>query len=777
MKRKIALSLVLAIISVLLLTGCHPFIFWTSFAGYNGEKNASGVEDIYNNYVIKKYLDPEDIDTLLSKDNLRILKSKNAENFHEAVKKCRNLQDIGFEYSFEMTFNTSNTLISSVYDLDAMTYLLDNGADPNTADEDVTPLMFYANLGFKPHCDLLLEYGADINLAGKFGLKPIDCALLCGNDLEFIQYLVEKGATVDAYTLDAALYGNAGQGAVSLFKTLHYTKNFYNDEDAYCHYENVRYILQLLQKSGQPIDLDPALQASILGDSAEANTILTNSGEKISSEKVSIPVDMSEIEATTFGDISDTISSLLDKYNLSEIEDILDTDENKQLKHSIYLNQVLFYVAAFGSLKDIDNILENGPEQFLGIADGQGLKLIFVAIKYNNMENVKYLLELDDNQINEAMDYAVRSNNIEAAEYLIEKGGKLHESNAEEDPDYPINSLPLACLISPANKRLANCGLDSIISVEMSDQQSKQCIAMLEFLKQNNFIYSNSDLDEAVTYAAEHGEKRVLEYLLKTYGTPQFAINALDKAADVETIKLLQKYGANILQTNKGAEYIGSAADLGSYDKLQYFLNIGADTNSLDTEGKTPLYYAVKNGKLDMVKLLVDKGAQISAESLTDSEGNNMMANIISVNGSNSILDYLISKGYDINVQYKDGETPMTELVDECIASYEQEGEYNPVDLNPTFGALLWNWLKEGYSESEMGQRFDLAGFGNSEEFSEAWNELMHEKYLERIELLLKYKADPRIENARGKSAYDLANEKGFDDIVKLFEDAGYKNG
>lgn len=182
----------------------------------------------------------------------------------------------------------------------------------------------------------------------------------------------------------------------------------------------------------------------------------------------------------------------------------------------------------------------------------------------------------------------------------------------------------------------------------------------------------------------------------------------------------------------------------------------------------------MENGKLDMVKLLVENGALVSAEILTDSEGNNMMANIISVNGSNSILDYLISKGYDINAQYKDGETPMTELVGECITSFEQGGKYNPVDTNKTAGTTVWNWMKEGYSESEMGQKFSLAGFDNSDEFCEAWSELMHEKYLERIQLLLSYKADPTIENAQGKNAYELANEKGFDDIVKLFDNAGY---
>ena len=53
----------------------------------------------------------------------------------------------------------------------------------------------------------------------------------------------------------------------------------------------------------------------------------------------------------------------------------------------------------------------------------------------------------------------------------------------------------------------------------------------------------------------------------------------------------------------------------------------------------------------------------------------------------------------------------------------------------------------------------------------------MHEKYLKRTRLLLTYQAGPAVKNVNGKNAYDLASEKGFDDIVKLFDDAGYKNG
>lgn len=582
MKRKIALALVLVIISALLLTGCPiPFL---DYPGFTGSKSVSDVEDIYNNYLIGSYLVPDDVEEEFSnileyeerESYPEIFKSVNEDSFHEAVQKCDNLQDLGFTYYTGIYNKSSNALFISIYDLDAMAYLLDNGADPNTADNSVTPLMFCANLGQKPICDLLLEHGADINLAGKYGLRPLDCALISGCGLDFIQYLVEKGATVDAMTLDAALYGDSGEGTMTTLSFLFLENNIYNFEDAYCRYENVRYILQILLESGQQTDMDPALQAAIMGDSAEVKKILKKNGEKISTGEAIIPT---EIDASDVFDeeyiqiilemVDEAISGPLDQYNLSKIEDVLDkilhkfskdsdTEEieAEQSKRNFYLNQLLFNVAAFGNLKDMEDIMENGSKQFLGITNGLGLDLMSVAIQYNNMENVKYLEETFHFHTDEALKYAVYFNNIDAAKYLMERGGKLTDSNTEENEDNIINDLPLACLKAQYYGSSLTWGAEETLS-----QQSEKCIAMLEFLKQYNYSYKDSGLDKAITFAVEKSDQEVLEYLLKNYGTPQLAKNALNIGADVDTVKLLLQYGADILKTNKGAEYVGSAAE------------------------------------------------------------------------------------------------------------------------------------------------------------------------------------------------------------------------
>ena len=49
-------------------------------------------------------------------------------------------------------------------------------------------------------------------------------------------------------------------------------------------------------------------------------------------------------------------------------------------------------------------------------------------------------------------------------------------------------------------------------------------------------------------------------------------------------------------------------------DYIKVLMNYGADINKCNLYDKTPLHYAVENNNLDMVKFLVEKGANINAK-------------------------------------------------------------------------------------------------------------------------------------------------------------------
>jgi ankyrin repeat protein len=58
------------------------------------------------------------------------------------------------------------------------------------------------------------------------------------------------------------------------------------------------------------------------------------------------------------------------------------------------------------------------------------------------------------------------------------------------------------------------------------------------------------------------------------------------------------------------------AADTGDTAAVQQLLQTGADINAARSDGVTPLFMASLKGRADVVKLLLDKGANASAANL-----------------------------------------------------------------------------------------------------------------------------------------------------------------
>ena len=83
----------------------------------------------------------------------------------------------------------------------AVKTLLNNGADPNSAGEDSTPVLGMA--AYEGHTEIvkfLIEKGADVNVRDKNGISPLWSAAYRGY-AEMVKLLLEKGADVDAKTI------------------------------------------------------------------------------------------------------------------------------------------------------------------------------------------------------------------------------------------------------------------------------------------------------------------------------------------------------------------------------------------------------------------------------------------------------------------------------------------------------------------------------------------------------------------------------------------------
>jgi ankyrin repeat protein len=92
---------------------------------------------------------------------------------------------------------------------------------------------------------------------------------------------------------------------------------------------------------------------------------------------------------------------------------------------------------------------------------------------------------------------------------------------------------------------------------------------------------------------------------------------------------------------------------------MDYFkksIDRGADINSVDKIGHTPLMLASFFNNIEVVKLIVENGADVNIKDL-----NGWTALMFAVNrGKLEIIKYLVEKGADVNIVDRYGDTPIT---------------------------------------------------------------------------------------------------------------------
>ena len=137
--------------------------------------------------------------------------------------------------------------------------------------------------------------------------------------------------------------------------------------------------------------------------------------------------------------------------------------------------------------------------------------------------------------------------------------------------------------------------------------------------------------------------------------TLQFAIRTGKKRA----AKMLIKAGANLNTENKyGATPLFLAVDQGWYDVVKMLIEGGAGNEIRENQG-IMLHAAARKGSLELVKLLVDNGADVNA-TYNNKYQRNTTPLFFSVESSNfPVTRYLMEKGARINIKNDYGETPL----------------------------------------------------------------------------------------------------------------------
>lgn len=177
------------------------------------------------------------------------------------------------------------------------------------------------------------------------------------------------------------------------------------------------------------------------------------------------------------------------------------------------------------------------------------------------------------------------------------------------------------------------------------------------------------------------------------------------------TSELAQVLDKGLLDANTraadGTSLLHNAAYRNRLETAALLISKGADINQGNDIGYTPLMAAAREGFVDMVKLLIDHGANVNAA--TTNLGDTALTLAITYSPPNEIVDLLIQRRANVNHVTLTGSSPLTQA---------------------------------------------------------AWTGNAH-----AVRLLLERGADPKFTNKKGKTALDNATDKGHEEVARIIKE------
>lgn len=481
----------------------------------------------------------------------------------------------------------------------------------------------------------------------------------------------------------------------------------------------------------------------------------------------------------------------------------------------------LMSAAARGDYQLVHTLISEGAE--VDALNSQGETAIFMAVQYGHLSAVRVLLNA-------------------AAKLNIKNTVRVNESNSgftplmyaathglTRDPvDWP--AMVKLLLNGGADPNITNAHAESALVFAHNQKDSAIVSILLQAGAKDTQAYAGLNVDDALikaarlgnTYMAEQvldgganvnyiddsgvtpllaaayeGHLKLVKMLLKkaadvnfvTLGLRQFAMSkshaplnirdlmaaasrgdtaliAAGRRGHIRVVEYLLERGAQIdLPNRHGEVVVFVAAANGDNELLRLLLDNGADANAAEFDNRSNqlslakstmgrdsvLMRAVQRGHLDVARTLVDAGADVNYRGFM---GKTALYNAVE-NGRLNIVQYLISQNANVNTASFAGITPLMEAA-------------------KTGSLRLTEVLIDTDANVNAIERPEL-GFTNQGDGSAGMTALMFASrggHREVVEALLAAHAQVTVRNANGKLAVDEARDSGYEGIARLLSGA-----
>jgi ankyrin repeat protein len=289
-------------------------------------------------------------------------------------------------------------------------------------------------------------------------------------------------------------------------------------------------------------------------------------------------------------------------------------------------------------LEVIKCLLEKGVD--IDQQNHEGKTALTLALEENNLAEVEFLLEKGAHFNTNA------SFPSEILEFIVEeeKSSIIASLLRDISNDTKIKEDLLVIAASKEKWEIAYYLLENGTDINTQGQRRNytplMCaansgnLAVIERLLDLGAVTNvqNEEGETALMYAVENGHLEIVEYLLK-------------QGADVNT------------QNQQGETALMYAIENGHLEivKCLFKQEPEPDVNAQDEDNETVLMYAAKHGNLEIVELLLDKGARVNTQ---DQLGETALMHA-AIHRNVAIAERLLDRGANVNAQNQQGETAL----------------------------------------------------------------------------------------------------------------------